>query len=63
MKKLQVVINELKNHFSNLNYNLIKKTDYFFKSWSNKNITIHEGGAVRVDYASFRNIFEKYTRT
>ncbi len=52
------VINDL-NHFSNLNSNLINKTDYFFKSWSNKNIIIHEGGAVGVNYASFRNIFEK----
>ncbi len=52
------VINDL-NHFSNLNSNLIKKTDYFFKSWSNKNIIIHESGAVRVDYTSLRNIFEK----
>ena len=47
------------NHFSNLNSNLLKKTDYFFNRWSNKNIIIHEGGAVRVDHASFRNIFEK----
>ncbi len=52
------VTNDL-NHFSNLNSNLLKKTDYFFKNWSNKNIIIHECGAVRVDYASFRNIFEK----
>ena len=47
------------NYFSNLNSNLLKKTDYFFNSWFNKNIIIHEGGAVRVDYASLRNIFEK----
>ena len=47
------------NHFSNLNSNLLKKTDYFFNSWSDKNIIIHEGGAVRVDHASLRNIFEK----
>ena len=47
------------NHFSNLNSKLLKKTNYFFNYWSNKNIIIHEGGAVRVDYASFRNIFEK----
>ncbi len=47
------------NHFSNLNSNLLKKTDYFFNSWFNKNIIIHKGGAVRVDHASFRNIFEK----
>ena len=52
------VTNDL-NHFSNLNSNLLKKTDHFFKSWSNKNIIIHEGGAVRVDYVRFRNIFEK----
>ena len=42
-----------------LNSNLLKKTDYFFNSWFNKNILIHEGGAVRVNYESLRNIFEK----
>ena len=47
------------NHFGNLNSNLLKKTDYFFNSWLNKNIVIHEGGAIRLDYASFRNISEK----
>ncbi len=47
------------NNFSNINSNLIKKTDYFFNIWANKNIIIHEGGAVRVDYESLRNIFEK----
>ncbi len=47
------------NYFSNLNSNLLKKTDYFLNSWSNKNVIIHKGGAVRVDHASFRNIFEK----
>ena len=52
------ITNDL-NYFSNLNSNLLKKTDYFFNSWFNKNIIIHEGGAVRVDYASLRNIFEK----
>ena len=52
------ITNDL-NYFSNLNSNLLIKTDYFFNSWYNKNIIIHEGGAVRVDYASLRNIFEK----
>ena len=52
------ITNDL-NYFSNLNSNLLIKTDYFFNSWFNKNIIIHEGGAVRVDYASLRNIFEK----
>ena len=52
------ITNDL-NYFSNLNSNLLKKTDYFFNSWFNKNIIIHEGGAVRVDYESLRNIFEK----
>ena len=47
------------NHFSNLNSNLLKKTDYFFSSWLNKNIIIHKSGAVRLNHASFRNIFEK----
>ena len=47
------------NHFSNLNSNLLKKTDYFFSSWLNKNIIIHKSGAVRLNYASFRNIFDK----
>ena len=46
-------------YFSNLNSNLLKKTDYFFNSWFNKNLIIHEGGAIRVDYSSLRNIFEK----
>jgi len=52
------ITNDL-NYFSNLNSNLLIKTDYFFNSWFNKNIIIHKGGAVRVDYASLRNIFEK----
>ena len=47
------------NYFSNLNSNLLKKTDYLFNSWFYKNIIIHEGGAVRVDYESLRNVFEK----
>ena len=47
------------NYFSNLNSNLLKKTDYFLNSWSKKNIIIYEGGAVRVDFSSLRNIFEK----
>mgnify|MGYP003343467422 FL=1 len=52
------ITNDL-NYFSNLNSNLLIKTDYFFNSWFNKNIIIHEGGAVRVDFASLRSIFEK----
>ena len=52
------ITNDL-NYFSNLNSNLLIKTDYFFNSWFKKNIIIHEGGAVRVDYASLRTIFEK----
>ena len=52
------ITNDL-NYFSNLNYKLLNKTDYFFIGWSNKNIIIHEGGAVRVDFESLRNIFEK----
>jgi tRNA(Ile)-lysidine synthase len=47
------------NYFSDLNYSLLKKTDYFFKNWSNKHIMIHEGGAVRVDYESLKNVFDK----
>ena len=47
------------NHFSNLNSNLLKKTNYVLNCWSNKNIIIHEGGAVRLDHASFKNIYEK----
>ena len=47
------------NYFSNLNSNLLKKTDYFFNRWFNKNLLIHEGGAIRVNYSSLRNIFEK----
>ena len=52
------ITNDL-NNFSNLNYKLLNKTDYFTISWSNKNIIIHEGGAVRVDFESLRNVFEK----
>ncbi len=52
------ITNDLIN-FSNINYNLIKKTDYFFNIWAKNNIIIHEGGAVRVDYESLRYIFEK----
>ena len=52
------ITNDL-NYFSNLNYNLLIKTDYFFNIWFNKNIIIHAGGAVRVNYASLKNIFEK----
>lgn len=52
------VSNDL-NYFGNLNDKLIKKTDYFFSRWFNKNIIIHESGAVRVDYKSMKNIFEK----
>ena len=52
------ITNDL-NYFSNLNSNLLIKTDYFFNSWLNENIIIHEGGAVRVDFASLRSIFEK----
>ena len=33
----------------NMILELLKKTDYFFSSWVNKNIIIHESGAVRVD--------------
>ena len=44
------------NRFSHLNSNLLKKTDYIFNSWSKKYIIIYKGGAVRVDYASLRNI-------
>ena len=47
------------NYFSTLNSKLLKKTDDFFYSWFNRNILIYEGGAVRVDYESLRNIFEK----
>ena len=47
------------NYLSDLNYSLLKKTDYFFKNWSNKHIMIHEGGAVRVDYESLKNVFDK----
>lgn len=47
------------NNFSDLNYSLLKKTDYFFKNWSNKHVIIHEGGAVRIDYESLKNIFDK----
>ena len=47
------------NYFSNINFNLIKKTDYFFNIWANQNVIIHEGGAIRVDYQSLKNIFEK----
>ncbi len=52
------ITNDL-NYFSNLNSNLLIKTDYFFNSWFNKNIIIHEGGAVRANYDSLRDIFEK----
>ena len=52
------VSNDL-NYFGNLNEKLIKKTDYIFSRWFNKNIIIHEGGAVRVDYKSMKNIFDK----
>ena len=58
-KKLWPNISNDLNYFSNLNSNLLIKTDHFFKSWFYKNIIIHEGGAVRVDYTSLRNIFEK----
>jgi len=58
-KNIWYDINYDLNHFGNLNSNLLKKTDYLFKSWSKKNIIIHEGGAIRVDYVNFRNIFEK----
>ena len=47
------------NYFSTLNSKLLKKTDDFFYSWFNRNILIYEGGAVRVDYESLRNIFER----
>ena len=47
------------NYFSNVNYNLIKKTDYFIYIWANKNIIVHQGGAIRVDYESLKNIFDK----
>ena len=47
------------NYFSYLNSILLKKTNNFFNFWSNKNIIIHEGGAVRVDYESLRNVYEK----
>ncbi len=47
------------NHFSNLNSSLLKKTNYFFNSWYNNNILIHQGGAIRVDYASLRYIIGK----
>jgi len=52
------VSNDL-NYFGYLNYKLIKKTDYFFSRWFDKNIIIHESGAVRVHYNSMKNIFDK----
>ena len=52
------IINDL-NYFSSLNSKLLKKTDNFFNGWFNRNIFIYEGGAVRVDYESLRNIFER----
>jgi len=52
------ITNDL-NYLSNLNSKLLNKTDYIFSSWYSKNITIYEGGAVRVDFENFRNIFKK----
>ncbi len=47
------------NYFSILNSSLLNKTNYYFNSWSANNILIHEGGAIRVNYESLRDIFEK----
>ena len=47
------------NCFSSLNSNLLKKTDYVFKTWAKKNIIVDKSGAVRVDYGSLKIVFEK----
>ena len=47
------------NHISNLNSNLLKKTEFIFNSWAKNNILIYEGGAVRVNYESLKIIFDK----
>ncbi len=36
----------------------MNKNNYYFSSWFNNNILIHEGGAVRVNYDSLKYIFE-----
>ncbi len=47
------------NQLSNLNSNLLKKTELIFNSWAKNNILINEGGAVRVNYESLKIIFDK----
>ena len=47
------------NYFGILNSSLLNKTNYYFNDWSDNNILIHEGGAIRVNYESLRYIFEK----
>ena len=42
-----------------LNSNLLKKINFISNSWVKENILINEGGAVRISYDSFRNIFNK----
>ena len=47
------------NYLSNLNRNLLIKTSSIFDIWIKKNISINPGGAVRVDFKSLKNIFDK----
>ncbi len=47
------------NYLGHLNRNLLIKTSSIFDCWIKKNISINPGGAVRVDYKSLKNIFDK----
>ena len=47
------------NYLSKLNRNLLIKTSSIFDTWIKKNISINPGGAVRVDFKSLKNIFDK----
>ncbi len=47
------------NYFSNLNTNLLKKTNFVFNIWAKKNILINESGAVRVNYEGLKTVSKK----
>ncbi len=68
--KTRYVLDSLKNrvwpnvyedlsNLSNLSSNLLKKTNFVFNIWAKKNILINEAGAVRVNYKSFKTIFDR----
>lgn len=47
------------NYFSKLNTDLLKKTNFIFNVWTEENVLVNRGGAVRVYYQGLKTIFDK----